>query len=150
MRTPTYDQLTLDLEWRGQPPLVTDAGCAPDHPCGCIESLRRAHLRLWTELVPLFTAGWCLAEPAGDAVHWHGCADGCGRLLRTGCTVQLERRPNERVQAAHAPTTLATGAPGAPTPDGAAAPDRPADPHGLVRAGHAGWTTLDVHAARRR
>jgi hypothetical protein len=102
MRTPPYDHLTPDFDWRGQPPLLTDAGCAPDHPCGCVEGRSRAHLRLWQDLVPLFTAGWCLAKPAADAVHRHGCADGCGRLVRTGCTVTLERRPSERVPAAPA------------------------------------------------
>jgi len=143
MRTPIYDHLTLDLEWTGQPPLVTDAGCAPDQPCGCVEGLQRAHLRVWQELVPLFAVGWCLAEPAADAVRWHVLADGCGRLLRTGCTVQLERRPNERVEATHTPVTLATGVPAVP------APGRPTGSHWLATAGHGGWTRIGTHEGHR-
>jgi hypothetical protein len=98
-----FDRLMLELEWEAQPPLVTDIIRESCDAGGWDDGLRRAHLRLGKELQPLFACGWVLEDEPNEAVRWHVLTDARGRMLRTGCSVRLQRFPPDELTEKRAP-----------------------------------------------
>ncbi len=97
------DRLTLNIDWdRGAAP-CTDVQRPAEEAGGWEFELRRAFLRLWSDLRPLLAAGWLLEGELANAVVWQMLHDGHGRMLRTGCTVRLWRPPSPVENAAAVP-----------------------------------------------